>query len=81
VLDIYENTKSYKRLNATIVPEAPIPTCDKFKFRSEKYWECYIRESTNYGVHPSGACTMGKGSNDPVAVVDSKLRSGQYTVS
>ncbi|XP_051160394.1 glucose dehydrogenase [FAD, quinone]-like [Leptopilina boulardi] len=56
------------RLNRNLIPE-----CSKFKFPSEDYWRCHAQHYTLTIYHPVGTAKMGP-SNDPEAVVDSKLR-------
>ncbi len=70
---IFENTLSYKRLGARILPP-DFPACQNRAFKSEQYWKCYIRHASQAGLHAGGTCRMGSGINDPEAVVDPKLR-------
>ena len=72
-LDLIEKTETFKKLNATLT-EGPLLGCEQHKFRSPAYWECYVRHMVATLYHPVGTCRMGKGSQDPKAVVDSKLR-------
>ncbi|ODN01925.1 Glucose dehydrogenase [FAD, quinone] [Orchesella cincta] len=47
--------------------------CEKLRFKSDEYWECFARHLTITVFHPSGTCAMGKLTN-PETVVDSSLR-------
>lgn len=57
----------------TSLHRIPIPDCKKFKFGSDKYWECFIRHFTFTIYHQSGTCKMGP-TWDKNAVVDPRLR-------
>ncbi|OWF43153.1 glucose dehydrogenase [FAD, quinone]-like isoform X2 [Mizuhopecten yessoensis] len=47
--------------------------CSEHEFRSDKFWECYVRHFTLTVYHPTSTCRMG-GKDDPSAVVDPQLR-------
>ncbi|KAK5638561.1 hypothetical protein RI129_012856 [Pyrocoelia pectoralis] len=47
--------------------------CENFKFDSDEYWDCVIRNLIRTEYHLVGTCKMGPKS-DPSAVVDSRLR-------
>ncbi|XP_069134411.1 glucose dehydrogenase [FAD, quinone]-like [Argopecten irradians] len=47
--------------------------CSQHEFRSDSFWECYIRQYTLTCFHPTSTCRMGA-RDDPTAVVDTKLR-------
>ena len=47
--------------------------CSQHKFRSDAYWECYVRHLAVTVYHHSCTCKMGA-VNDPSSVVDPKLR-------
>jgi choline dehydrogenase len=51
----------------------PLPTCIKYGFGSQEYWECAVRQQTGAENHQAGSCKMGP-SRDPMAVVDHELR-------
>ncbi|ODN00431.1 Protein PTCD3, mitochondrial [Orchesella cincta] len=72
-MKLAEETKSFQSINAHLA-DVPFPGCEKHKLRTEAYYECYIRSLGMTLYHPVGTCTMGKGPNDPKAVLDSKLR-------
>ncbi|CAG7729117.1 unnamed protein product [Allacma fusca] len=72
MVDFYENTPSYRSINARLVP-VHWPGCHHLAFKSLKYYECYIRHVTFTLWHPAGTCKMGR-KDDPTAVVDSRLR-------
>lgn len=50
-----------------------LPGCESTKFRSDEYFECYLRHFTVSAYNPVGTCAMGP-KNSLFAVVDSKLR-------
>jgi choline dehydrogenase-like flavoprotein len=70
---IIDKTQAFKKAGAKLL-DNPLPGCEKEVFRSDKYWECYARMVSMTLYHPVGTCRMGKGVNDPKAVLDSKLR-------
>jgi choline dehydrogenase-like flavoprotein len=72
---LVEKTKAFKTLNAKL-PDVPFPGCESHKLYSDKYWDCYLRQWAFTLYHPVGTCTMGRGKDDPKAVVDSNLRLG-----
>jgi choline dehydrogenase len=47
--------------------------CSQHKFRSDDYWECFVRHLAITVYHHSSTCKMGA-DEDETAVVDSKLR-------
>jgi choline dehydrogenase len=74
IVNLYEKTVTYKKLNARLVSN-PLPGCEAFKIKSDEYYECYIRHLTLTLYHPSSTVAMGRSHNDSKAVVDSELRS------
>ena len=70
---LIEETEGYKKMNASLLP-IPLPGCEKFKFRSDPYWECVARHLTLTAYKYSGTAPIGKDRSDPEAVVDSELR-------
>ncbi|XP_045169152.2 glucose dehydrogenase [FAD, quinone]-like [Mercenaria mercenaria] len=66
------NTKTMQGLG-TDINEMRKSFCSQHDFRSDSYWECFIRHLAVTNYHPSGTCKMGA-DDDPTAVVDSKLR-------
>lgn len=73
IVDLYEKTDTYRALGARLV-ENPFPGCGHVPFKSDDYFECYIRQLTMTLYHPCGTNAMGRGQNDKLAVVDSQLR-------
>lgn len=71
-LQVYEGTPAFKRIAARF-SNVPIEECREMVFRSQEYWECFIRERFASGLHGGGTCKMGKGQGDD-AVVDTNLR-------
>ena len=47
--------------------------CSEHEFRSDAYWECFIRYNAVTVYHPTSTCKMGS-SDDPSTVVDHELR-------
>lgn len=39
---IGSETTPFRNLNATF-SDIPIPGCEQFEFKSDPYWECYVR--------------------------------------
>lgn len=65
-------TKSFKEHKAELV-RIPFEDCDKFEYRSNDYWECYLSHVATTVYHPIGTCKMGP-DTDRDAVVDSELK-------
>ncbi|CAL8135357.1 unnamed protein product [Orchesella dallaii] len=70
-IDIVENTTSFGEIGGHFTTE-PFPGCEDVEFRSDEYWECYIRHFTVSLHHIVGTCSMGK--SPETGVVDTKLR-------
>lgn len=68
-----ETTKVFREMGAHLMNKH-LHGCEQFPLKSMQYYECFARHWTFTVYHPSGTCTMGKGENDRMAVVDSKLR-------
>lgn len=66
------NTNSFKEHEGELV-RIPFEDCDKFEFRSDDYWKCYLSHVATTVYHPIGTAKMGP-DTDPNAVVDSELR-------
>ena len=47
--------------------------CSEHEFRSDAYWECFIRYNALTVYHPTSTCKMGS-VDDPSIVVDPELR-------
>lgn len=74
-LRIYENTTTFGKLGAQLVP-TKLPGCEAHEARSDEYWTCYVRHYTLTVYHP--CCTASAGRvNDPLAVVDPELRQAK----
>lgn len=69
-----EETTPFEAMEMT--PTDSIPNeCQNLTFRSEEFFECYINQRSPYiWNHAVGTCKMGNILDDPLAVVDSKLR-------
>lgn len=66
------STEPFQRLGARL-HRAEFPTCRRFQFNSDEYWECAIRTLTATLHHQIATCRMGP-AHDPDAVVDPELR-------
>lgn len=66
------NTSAMAKYNMTL-SNRPLPACSRFPFLSRDYWACAVRQDTGPENHQAGSCKMGP-PNDPMAVVDHKLR-------
>ena len=65
-------TAPFKKLNTTLVPNTVCSS--KYKFKSDSYYDCFLRAAGTTGPHSVGTCRMGFGANDTNSVLDSKLR-------
>lgn len=65
-------TKAFQEFGSSL-HETPLPNCAYLGFRSDAYWECCLRTFSPSLHHQVGTCRMGL-ENDPMAVVDSRLR-------
>ena len=65
-------TSVMRSLNVSF-DQVNVPICSQHKFRSDEFWECFIRHLVRTSYHPCCTCKMGAKS-DPTAVVDSDLR-------
>lgn len=65
-------TETFKNNEAQFL-KIPIHECDKLKYNSNEYWECYTRHLSTTLYHPVGTAKMGPDS-DREAVVDSRLK-------
>ena len=71
-VQMVETTVAFRSIGATL-SSTPFPSCSHLEFRSDAYWECYVRHYTLSVYHPAGTCKMGK-TADTLAVVDSTLK-------
>ncbi|XP_055845322.1 glucose dehydrogenase [FAD, quinone]-like [Episyrphus balteatus] len=67
-----EETAAFKEQNAKIA-QMNLPECDKFPFKSDNYWKCYMKYMSNTVYHMSGTVKMGP-DTDSSAVLDWRLR-------
>lgn len=65
-------SKAFKKHNAELT-NVFIPNCDQYKFRSDDYWICALRNLASTIYHPVGTCKMGPKS-DKKAVVGPRLK-------
>ena len=65
-------TPTMKNLGVQI-SRSKVSFCSQHDFRSDAFWECFIRHVTVHSLHPTGTCKMGT-VNDPTSVVDPSLR-------
>ncbi|KAK9871974.1 hypothetical protein WA026_015218 [Henosepilachna vigintioctopunctata] len=62
----------FKKLD-TEVMDIGIPNCRNFKFDTDDYWKCAVKNIATSLYHPTSTCKMGPKS-DKSAVVDSRLK-------
>ncbi|XP_060603817.1 glucose dehydrogenase [FAD, quinone]-like [Ruditapes philippinarum] len=65
-------TKAFQDLGVNI-NQIQKKFCSQHKYRSDEYWECFVRHSALTEYHHSGTCKMGA-ANNPTAVVDPELK-------
>ncbi|KAL3271314.1 hypothetical protein HHI36_021803 [Cryptolaemus montrouzieri] len=65
-------TRSFKKVSADLI-YIDIPNCRKYKFRTDDYWKCAIRNVGTSGYNPVGTCRMGL-SIDPNSIVNPLLK-------
>ncbi|XP_078033752.1 glucose dehydrogenase [FAD, quinone] isoform X2 [Augochlora pura] len=68
----FANTTAMRNYNMTLA-NTPLPACSQYRFLSNEYWGCAVRQDTGPENHQAGSCKMGPAS-DPMAVVDPQLR-------
>lgn len=66
------NTSAMAKYNMTL-NNGPLAACSGYPFLSKGYWACAARQNTGPENHQAGSCKMGP-PNDPMAVVDNRLR-------
>ncbi|CAG7730995.1 unnamed protein product, partial [Allacma fusca] len=71
-LRLVEETEAFRSVGAQLA-SAAFPGCENRLFRSDEYWECYIRHMSISQHHFVGTAAMGKSDNRH-AVVDPELR-------
>ncbi|XP_055842561.1 glucose dehydrogenase [FAD, quinone]-like [Episyrphus balteatus] len=67
-----EETAAFKEQNAKII-QIDLPECDEFPFKSDNYWNCYMKYMSNTVYHMAGTVKMGP-DKDSSAVLDWRLR-------
>ena len=68
----YMETPTMKKLGVSF-DQSKMSFCSEHKFRSDAYWECYVRHLAVTVYHHSCTCKMGA-ENDPTSVLDPELR-------
>ena len=68
ILEKIIETPTMKKLE-----QLKVSVCSQHDFRSDEYWECYMRHVTVHAYHLTSTCKMGA-ENDSTAVVDPNLR-------
>ncbi|XP_035700599.1 glucose dehydrogenase [FAD, quinone]-like [Folsomia candida] len=71
-LRLIEGSTTFQNIGGRFTSEI-LPGCESTKFRSDEYFECYLRHFTVSAYNPVGTCAMGL-KDSLFAVVDSKLR-------
>lgn len=72
-LYLVENTTSFQNLRARFTSKK-FPGCEHIPFRSDEYFECYIRHFSLSLNDPVGSCGMGQVDMGRGGVVDSELK-------
>ncbi|ODN03622.1 Glucose dehydrogenase [FAD, quinone] [Orchesella cincta] len=57
-LELMENTEAFRKLGARF-NNVSLPGCQHLEFRSDPYWECFIRRFSVTLHHPGGTAAMG----------------------
>ncbi|KAF2903353.1 hypothetical protein ILUMI_02834 [Ignelater luminosus] len=74
IKDIFDisRTPAFRSINSTYVSE-PLPACTDYKFLSDDYWMCALKQLSYPVLHGVSTCKMGP-KDDRTAVVDNKLK-------
>ncbi|CAG7820990.1 unnamed protein product [Allacma fusca] len=68
-----ENSQAFKEYGRVKLTSNPLPGCENVPYRSDSYWDCYMRTISITLHHSVGTASMGK-YGSPHAVVDSQFR-------
>lgn len=68
----FPETKSFSA-RETELHKVDLENCNKFEYKSDAYWRCYIEHMTTTVYHPVGTAKMGP-ATDKTTVVDWRLR-------
>lgn len=68
----FMQTSTLQKLGAKPV-DRPNRFCAEYKYDTDEYWGCMVRQKIHTIYHPAGTCKMGR-VGDPTAVVDPQLR-------
>lgn len=71
-VQIVEETETFAAIGGRFTDKV-LPGCEYYKFRSDKYWECFARYMSVSLHHIVGTATMGA-EGSPGSVVDTQLR-------
>lgn len=71
-LELVEDTPTFKKLGAKFT-EKKFPGCESWVSRSDRYWDCYLRQFAISFNNMVGTCKMGL-ETDTEAVVDKDLK-------
>lgn len=52
-VQLVENTTEFQELGARLMPHS-LPGCESFKFKSDAYYECFVRSLSLTMYHPVG---------------------------
>ncbi|XP_075156010.1 glucose dehydrogenase [FAD, quinone]-like [Haematobia irritans] len=66
------NTSAFRETKAELI-QMPIEECNRFHFKSEEYWQCYITYFSSTLYHPVGTVKMGS-EKDETACVNPRLK-------
>lgn len=74
IVEKFVDTNVLRGIGMSMDNPSPVnQLCAQHKFRSDAFWECFVRLYTLSGYHDSSTCRMGA-HDDPTAVVDPQLR-------
>jgi choline dehydrogenase-like flavoprotein len=71
-IDLVENSTAFQKIGAHFTDEK-FPGCQEVEFRTDEYWECFVRQYTVSLHHLVGTCSMASSEKDG-GVVDTQLK-------
>ncbi|XP_059222546.1 glucose dehydrogenase [FAD, quinone] [Stomoxys calcitrans] len=71
-LNRLEQTLALQQRKAEII-HIPIAECDRFPYKSQEYWQCYVTYFSSTCYHPVGTIKMGA-EEDETACVNAQLK-------
>ncbi|ODM97692.1 Oxygen-dependent choline dehydrogenase, partial [Orchesella cincta] len=71
-VNFFETADAWQKYDAKFAPGHKIGSCEQYREKSDKYFECYARTLTMTQWHPCCTAKFGK-PGDPLAVLNSNL--------